>query len=47
MYDGDDDGDGDGDDDGDNVVSFVACAAMLAFLALCKKVDSVVMSVSS
>ena len=45
--DGDDDGDGDGDDDGDNVVSFVACAAMLAFLVSCKKVDSVVISVSS
>ena len=45
--DGDDDGDGDGDDDGDNVVSVVACTAMLACLPSCKKVDSVVMSMSS
>ena len=43
----DDDGDGDGDDNGDNVVSFVACATMLACLPSCKRVDSVVMSVSS
>ena len=45
--DGDDDGDGDGDDNGDNVVSFVACATMLACLPSCKRVDSVVISVSS